>query len=300
MKKKYLLLSFVIVCVLGIMSTTNVNSHIAFAPPGYCGDPTDYYSTPPTPYATCTFSGCHGGAPQAVNSSNLSLTIGADTTSLATFDNTFRYTPGQTYYIRLSVLAPGYVWGFQMTSLNPGLSMAGTYAVTSPSTTHLIPAVSPMPGYITHLHANHNVNSWLYKWTAPTTDSAVTFYYAFNAGDSLDFTNLVADHNIFADTVIVLAAGTGVENISSQISGLQVYPNPVDGAFNLSFDVLKAGQASALLYSVDGKLCRQLFNENLGGGTFNRNYNIASLASGVYLVKLNIGGATVTQKIVKE
>jgi hypothetical protein len=77
-------------------------------------------------------------------------------------------------------------------------------------------------------------------------------------------------------------------------------PNPVNGAFSLSFNVLQAGEASASLYSVDGKFCRQLFNENLSGGTFNRNYNIASLAAGIYLVKLNMGGATITQKIVKE
>ena len=300
MKKNYLLLSFVIVCVLAVVSTTNVNSHIAFAPPGYCGDPTSFYSTPPTPYATCSFSGCHGGAVQAVNSSNLSLTIGTDSSSLATLDNTFKYTPSQTYYIRFTVLAPGYVWGFQMTTLNPGTSMAGSFTTLTPSTEHLIPSVSGMPSYMTHLHANHSVNSWLYKWTAPATDSAVTFYYAFNAGDSSEFTNLIADHNIFADTVIVLAAGTGIENISNHISGLQVYPNPVDGAFNLSFDVLKAGAASASVYSVDGKLIRPLFNENLNGGAFNRNYNLASLSAGVYLVKLNIGGATVTQKIVKE
>ena len=178
--------------------------------------------------------------------------------------------------------------------------MAGSYAVTNTATTHLIPAVSPMPGYITHLHANPSLKSWLYKWTAPSTDSAVTFYYAFNAGDSLDFVNLVADHNIFADTVIVLASNAGIQNISSHISSLQVYPNPVDGAFNLSFDVLKDGDANALLYTVDGKLCRQLLNENLSSGKFNRNYNMASLAPGVYLLKLNIGGATVTQKIVKE
>jgi hypothetical protein len=92
----------------------------------------------------------------------------------------------------------------------------------------------------------------------------------------------------------------GIENIVNNISGLQVYPNPIDGAFSLSFDVLKPGSASASIYSVDGKFCRQLFNENLSGGTFNRNYNIASLAAGIYLVKMNMGGATITKKIVKE
>jgi hypothetical protein len=298
MKKKYLLLSFVIVCVLAIINTTNVNSKIVFPAPGYCGDPT---GTPA--YTTCVTSGCHGGHPQPATAQNLNLRIGTDSNSLATFDNTFKYVPSQTYYISLAVLAPGYAWGFEMTALNPNTAMAGAFTVVNSLTEHLSPPNAPLPSYISHLHANHNTSSWLFKWTAPATDSAVTFYYAFNAGDSADFwapPTGVPDSNIFADTVIVLANTSGIENISSNISGLQIYPNPIDGAFSLSFDVLKEGNASASLYSVDGKFCRQLFNENLSSGSFSRNYNIASLAPGIYLVKLNIGGATVTKKIVKE
>jgi hypothetical protein len=304
MKKKYLLLSFVIVCVLGLVSTSNVNSHITFPPAGYCGDPTsastNELSLHTGQYQTCVTSTCHGGIPQAANAQNLNIQIGTDSTALSTFDNTFKYVPNQTYFISFTVLAQGYVWGFEMTALNPDTTMAGTFTKDN-TTTEWLQTLGPgFPTYISHLHANHNTTSWLFKWTAPATTAPVTFYYAFNAGDSLDFFNDVPDQNIFADTVIVLANTNGIANISNNISGLQVYPNPVNGAFSLSFDVLKAGNANAQLYSVDGKFCRQLFNENLVGGNFNRNYNIASLASGIYLVKLNMAGASITQKIVKE
>jgi len=303
MKKTYLLLAFIIVGAITILSTTNVNSRIVFPAPGYCGDPTSY----PTPYLTCASSGCHGGVPQPVTANDLTLKIGTSINSLATFDNTFTYVPGQTYYISFNILVPGYAWGFEMTSLNPGASMAGNFIIVDDTTEHLSPPNAPLPTYISHKEANHYTNSWIYQWTAPTTDSAVTFYYAFNASDSLDFTLVnptngvgVPDSNIFADTIIVLASSAGIANISNNISGIQVYPNPIDGAFSLSFNVIKPGSASAMLYSVDGKLCRQLFNEKLSGGAFNRNYNIASLAPGIYLVKINMGGATITQKIVKE
>jgi len=297
MKKKYLLMSFVIICALGIISTTNVNSHIVFPPAGYCGDPTGF-----PPYVTCATSGCHGGNPQAVTSGLLGLKIGTDSTALSTLDSNFRYTPGTSYFVSFSVLIGGYVQGFQMTALNPNTSMAGNFAVANSATEHLSPGP---PYYISHLHANHNVSSWVFQWTAPATDSAVTFYYAFNSGDSADFyggptQSGIPDSNIYAGTVTFQALGTGVENISNYASGLQVYPNPISGAFSLSFNALKSGKANAMLYTVDGKLVRQLFNENITAGTFNRNYNIATLASGIYLVKLNIGGATETQKIVKE
>jgi type IX secretion system substrate protein len=304
MKKRYLLLSFVIICALGIISTTTVNSHIVFAPAGFCGDPTSATSQVTLPgiagYQTCVNSGCHGGNPQAVTAQNLSILIGTDSPAVTPLDNTFKYIPNQTYFISFAVLAPGYVWGFEMTALNPDTTMAGSFTRDNTLTEHLsIPSLNA-PTYITHLHANPATSSWSFKWTAPATDSAVTFYYAFNAGDSADFANDIPDANIFATTVTVLAQNVGIENIANNISGLQVYPNPIDGAFSLSFDVLKPGNASASIYSVDGKFCRQLFNDNLSTGAFTHNYNIASLAAGIYLVKMNMGGATITKKIVKE
>ena len=295
MKKNYLLISFVIICALALMNTTKVNSKIVFPAPGYCGDPTGIPA-----FVTCASSGCHGGNPQTVNSSNLLLRIGTDSNAMVTLDTSFKYGPNKTYYISFKVLAPGYVWGFEMTALTPGNNMAGMFTVVSPTTEHLSP---PTPiYYISHLHANPNTSSWIYQWTSPAADSgAVTFYYAFNSGIQADFIAALPDSNIFASkTTIQYSANAGIENIFDNISGLQVYPNPVDGAFSLSFDVTKAGNGSAELYSVDGKLCRQLFNEHLSGGAFNRNYNIASLSAGIYLVKLNINGATITQKVVKE
>jgi len=291
MKKKYLLLSFVIVGVLTMMNTTKVVSKIAFTPPGYCGDPTTGL--------TCATSGCHGGSAQTITAQALTFKIGVDTNSLVTFDSTFKYAPHQTYFIYFDVTAHAYAYGFQMTALTANQNMAGAFAIVSPTTTKLSPG---SPSYIGHKVANPNTHSWKFTWTAPATDSgAVTFYYAFNPGDSANFVALTAGSNIFAGTTTIHpSTGAGIEDISTKISDLRVYPNPVNGAFGLSFDLLKSAEASALIYTIDGKICRQLFNENLSGGNFNRNYNIASLPTGIYLVKLNIDGATITKKIVKE
>ena len=296
MKKKYLLLSFVIICALGIISTTNVNSHIVFPPAGYCGDPTAI-----PPYVTCASSGCHGGNAQAVTAQNLNVQIGTDSNALVALDTSFKYVPSQTYYISFSVLLGGYVQGFEMTALNPNTAMAGSFTKLNIQTEHISPGP---PFYISHLHAVHGVSRWLYQWTAPATDSAVTFYYAFNSGDSADFYGGpigagIPDSNIYVgQTTITHAFGAGIENIANNISALMVYPNPVEGVLGLSFDVLKAGNASALLYSIDGKLCRPLFNEKLGSGSFNRSFDMSEFAAGIYFVKLNVGGAAVTRKII--
>jgi len=289
MKRKYLLMSIVMVALLAIINTSTVNSKIVFPPYGSCGDPVNT--------TTCVQSGCHGGPIHTPTSQDLSLLIGTTSTPTTPLDSTFKYVPNTTYYITFDITQVAYAYGFQMTALDSNNNMAGSFTVVNSATTKL--ALGP-PDYIGHLHANHTTNSWTFQWTAPAKDSgAVTFYYAFNPGDSANFTGLTAGSNIYVSkTTIQPGYGVGINSISDKISAMQVYPNPVNAAFNLAFDVKKGGEASALLYSIDGKLCKQLFNENLSTGNFNRSFDVSSFAAGIYFVKLNIDGATATQKII--
>ena len=292
MKRKYLLMSIVLVCALAIMNTSKVNSKIVFPPYGSVGDPV--FTT------TCVQSGCHGGPIHPVTSQDLSLLIGTTSTPTTPLDSTFKFVPNTTYYITFDILAQAYAYGFQMTALNgtTNTNMAGSFTVVNSATTKI--ALGP-PDYIGHLHANHITNSWTFKWTAPARDSgAVTFYYSFNPGDSANFVGLTAGANIFnGSTTIQPGYGVGVNNIADNISEVQVYPNPVNAAFNLSFDVKSAAQASASVYSIDGKLCQPLFNQKLNTGLFNGSYNISSLPAGIYLIRLNVDGQIVTKKISK-
>jgi hypothetical protein len=306
MKRKHLLTTIMLVIILAILSTTNVSSKIQFPVPGVCGDPTSQ----PIPDLTCSNTAlagqgtpCHGGSNQAVTSSNLLLQIGTDSNSLSLLNSSFNYVPGTNYFVSFSVIAPGWVSGFELTALNPSNSMAGSFATTN-TTEHL--SGSATTSYISHRNAAHGVNTWVFQWAAPATDSAVTFYYAFNSSDSVDYYLVdtavsgvgVPDSNIFAGTTTIHASSSGINNIYNSISSLMVYPNPTSSLFNLSFAVNKPGATSASLYSVDGKLCQQLFNENLNTGSFNRSFDVSSFAAGIYFVKLNIDGATVTKKIV--
>jgi hypothetical protein len=307
MRRKYLLTSFMLVAALLILITGKVSSHIKFPPAGSCGDPTDsIYCTQLPQLSTCAQCSCHGSPTHAVTPQSLNLQIGTDSNSLSILDSNFKYVPGTTYYINFNVLLGGYVQGFQLTALNPNKTMGGSLTPANLSTEHIESNVigSDTVYYISHLHAHNGVSSWIFQWTAPTTDSSVTFYYAFNSGDSADFWggsgSGIPDSNIFVGTVTINHGfGAGIANNAINSLALQVYPNPVNGEFSMSFNMVKPGMASASLYSVDGRLCKQLFNEGVSGNS-NRSYDISSLASGVYLVKLVAGGTTVTEKIVKE
>ena len=291
-----MLLAFVLIGVLTIINTTQVSSHLIYPPVGACGDPTTEL--------TCAQSSCHGSPVNAASAQSLAITIGTTSNPTTPLDSNFRYIGNQTYYITFSVLAPAYAFGFEMTAMVADSTPAGVFTVVDASTTKLQidSTYGPHLYYISHLFANHTTSSWTYKWTAPDKDSgAVTFYYAFNPADSAHYAADIPGSGIYSgQTTIQSSFDLGVNNISDNIRDLQAYPNPVNGAFNLYFDVEQSGPATALVYSIDGKLCKQLFSEQLSVGAFSRSYDISSLAAGVYLLKLNINGAIVAKKLIKE
>ncbi len=290
MKKKYLLLSFVLVCALAVLNTSKVSSNKTFPPVGSCGDPTSN--------VTCIQSGCHGGTSNAVTAQDLVIKIGVDSATSVPMTSSFQYVPGQQYFVNFDITAPGYAFGFQTTALDASNNPAGTFAITPSTHTKLL------AGYVSHLVAAQGINSWSFTWTAPSTNiGPVTFYYAFNPADSADFggyLNAVPSNNIFVGSTTIQAHGVGINEIVANISALEVYPNPVSTAFNLSFNAKAAANVTASLYTVDGRLCKSLFSEHVNTGDNSRIIDMASLPAGIYMVKLNVDGATITKKIVKE
>lgn len=290
MKKQYLLFVVFAVALLAVVSTGKVSSNINFVHQAACNDPVGG--------GTCISSGCHGGTIVTANQSSVNLKI--DTTQFAsqTFDANFKYTPGKTYYIGLQVLVPAYVSGFQMTALNNSNGMAGSFTALSQTKLRTYGSID----YISHLNANHNTSSWIFQWTAPATGHGpVTFYYAVNPADSLSFDTLGASNgNIYTGTVTIHELGVGINEISEKLNEWHVYPNPVTRDFSLSFDLKKQDVVKASVYSLDGKISKELLDEKLNPGYFNQNYDISAFPSGIYLVKLSVGQASITEKIIKE
>ena len=68
----------------------------------------------------------------------------------------------------------------------------------------------------------------------------------------------------------------------------------------MSFNLNETSKVSAQLYSLDGKEVQELMNEKVTNGDFNRPFDVSALPAGIYLMKLNVGDASVTQKIVKQ
>jgi len=63
---------------------------------------------------------------------------------------------------------------------------------------------------------------------------------------------------------------------------------------------MEANTVSSQLYSLNGQLVKQLINAKTEQGHVVQNFDVRDLPSGIYLVKLNVGDASVTKKIIKQ
>jgi hypothetical protein len=77
-----------------------------------------------------------------------------------------------------------------------------------------------------------------------------------------------------------------------------LYPNPFNGAVNVSFSLPKASEVSLSVYDVLGREVGQLLNGTLGAGEHRAEWNCAECAGGIYLFRLEAAGQTFVQKAV--
>lgn len=287
MNKKHLLYGIAFMATTAmVLTTTRVESKQGNPPAGSVGDP--------FANATCVNGGCHGGALQTVTSQNLTLTIGTSTPTTP-LNSSFEYAAGTQYNIGFLINAFTGRYGFQIVALDASNQQAGTMTVSNAATTK----INTLSGrqYMGHLNASSTKN-WVFKWTAPAASTGpVTFYYTFATEDG---DGDPGSDVIYKSSVTINPAATGINDLSSKVGHLKVFPNPITSDFGLTFSAAESMDLTAELYNLNGELVKNLMNENVSEGAFTRNFNISDLAAGVYMVKLTSGSASVTQKIFKQ
>lgn len=289
MKRNYLLLASFLVVAFVSLNIKQVNSKVAAPPAGSVGDP---FAT-----ATCIQSGCHVGTAQTPPANGLNLAIGTGNPTTA-LTSAFQYVPGTVYNIGFGINSSESRFGFQLIPLKASdNTMAGDVTATNNTNT----SVATLAGtrkYVGHKSASSNKN-WVFRWTAPAAGTgAVTFYYAYNTANGNNLAD-AADNIYKSSLTITEAAGTGVADISTQVADLNIFPNPITANFALSFNLLEANQVAAQLYNLNGQLVKELINEKMNGGNFNQQFDIAEVPAGIYVVKMNVGSASVSKKIIK-
>ncbi|MEY3411751.1 MAG: hypothetical protein RIQ70_437, partial [Bacteroidota bacterium] len=79
-------------------------------------------------------------------------------------------------------------------------------------------------------------------------------------------------------------------------SELTIYPNPTDGAVNVSFELLKAAAVSIEIFTLTGEKVAVLNNGELAAGNQVVTSNTL-LTTGIYFVKITSNASSATVKL---
>jgi uncharacterized repeat protein (TIGR01451 family) len=99
---------------------------------------------------------------------------------------------------------------------------------------------------------------------------------------------------ITSDTLIISCVNTPTTDIAI-IDAFEVYPNPNDGVFDVKVTLAISAQMQIDLLNTLGQI---LDTKTFKGNGITQKYDVSYLPKGIYFIKLNIDGHTMTKKIV--
>ena len=217
--------------------------------------------------ATCT--ACHGGGSFGA-SINISTNIPGG-----------GYETSTEYDITVNVSSSASAHGFQITAEETsGNSKVGTFVAGTGS------RVTGAGKRVTH--SNPNQNSWMFKWTSPSSDQgSIKFYAAGNAANGNGATS--GDQIVTTST-----SGFTVLGLST-VSKLNftMFPNPSKDYLTIQ---LPTGvlNADVQLFDITGRLLK-----TSNGIASNKQIDVQDLSSGIYILKITAEGKSGTKQFIK-
>lgn len=131
-------------------------------------------------------------------------------------------------------------------------------------------------------------------FTSGHTDPADIFYNRLN--------NVLAVPNFSADTVEFIPAGS-VSVSESPITGqgpIELYPNPFSNELNICFSLTENVHARLFIYNIEGKIMKELINNELRKGEHLISWNDIDLDNGVYIVSIISEDFCYSKKVIKK
>lgn len=202
---------------------------------------------------------------------------------------------GQTQQYTLTVTNAG--------KTGMGLDIAtrlGSLGVVS-NTTHLANGELTHNANITMTNGTASIN---FNYTAPGTGGTDTLWAVGLAGNSQSNTGGDAWNNAVNKRIIVRST-VGIEpNISpAEYRISENYPNPFNPTTNIDISLAKQTDVNITIYDISGAEIYTLANRTMNAGdhtfTWNAITNSGTDAiSGIYFMKVNIGGNSTTKKMI--
>lgn len=231
-----------------------------------------------------TCAGCHSGG-----AAGTSVSVSA----APAFTNN-NYVPGQSYTITVTVShASQPAFGFDCEILNSSNADAGTIQNAGPGV-----QIASFAGKnnATHTSAKSGAGGagFSFEWVAPNSGTA-TIYVAgnavnLNAGTSGD----TPGNTSLALTPVSTAS---LPEHAGVLSGVSFFPNPAADITSVSYFLKYDTEISVELLEVNGKLVKNLVNEDEAAGPHSHFLDLKNIAKGVYFLKISSGNETLSQKL---
>jgi len=87
-------------------------------------------------------------------------------------------------------------------------------------------------------------------------------------------------------------------DVPSDYALTDVWPNPFNSTLSMRYQLPKSSHVRAVLYNVLGQRVATIENQSRTTGTYHLSWSADGLASGVYILRLEIGGQIFTRKLV--
>lgn len=144
-----------------------------------------------------------------------------------------------------------------------------------------------------------------YNWS-PTTGlscfDCLNPTVVLGEGMSIDYTLTVTDDNgcTASDVINISTFAVSTQDIPTQLSYWNIYPNPVTTHSILEYQLSEKSNVNIELFNILGEQMAIIENQNQDRGTYQYSLNeyLSDKSSGIYFVRMNINGKSITQKIV--
>ncbi|MEN9839822.1 MAG: hypothetical protein RL177_1301, partial [Bacteroidota bacterium] len=218
---------------------------------------------------------------RAVGAPAVSGAVYFDDFTMTSFDDTEEITTVQSFEAWTQMVTLRYTWHLESTEGNfsaPVLSIVSDDDGQTPSLT------------LTHAELDAAIASLNKGW-------GETYTGKWNV------TAQVGEFVVFGENPNAISirriVNTSIEEPETPLSFAlgQNYPNPFNPSTSIQFSLPETANVTLNVYTITGQLVATLVNEVRPAGVYNVSFDASTLASGVYIYRINAGGFTDTQKM---
>jgi len=277
-----------------VLSFNIAKSYQTGALPQYTGAPND------APNA-CGYPGCHSIAP-ITNSNALQITmIDPNTNQPVT-----SYQAKKKYTVKIELTYRSLkACGFESTVeiANAPYTHIGTIAgMTTGNTRSWLPyngSVQYGNDYVTHSSSTETTpgyGMWEYSWTSPSTGQGDIIIYA--AGNSAQGHDIQTEDTIFTtNKTFTFNSASSIDNQILDKSNVSIYPNPASDNFTIGCSLSQEENIAIDLYSIKGQYIKSILSGPLPQGDNKINTDIKGLPTGLYFLRITMGGESSVEKV---